>query len=542
MANPITVTEGQKTQTMGGAHEAASRISRELATWLPVVRSPDADNLMEKGLLDARAIDLSRNDAYVSAGIALHRDNVVGSQFRLNLKPNLRILGQDEEWAADFQEEVEAYFEDYAENLRNWIDASGRNSFTAFIRLLVGVYLHSGECLVTSEWLNRGRDKARPYYTSFQAIELSRLCNPMDQSFNQDRVRGGIEYDVHGKPIAFYIRRSALGDRLYGPDAYKWSRIRSENSIGRPQVFHVLEQQRPGQGRGVSQLVSAMKEMRVLKRFRDLELQKAALHASFFASIESELPTQTLHEAMGGKSSADVQHMFEEFGTGYLAAISEYANDGSSFQVDGVRIPHFFPGTKLQFNTASSPDGVGSEFEASLLRYIAANLDVSYEELSRDYQKSSYSSARAGMLQTWKASQSRKRMIADRAANFILRNWFEEALNQGRFETMNRQRMPNFYEFENAYLKCSWIGGIRGQIDEEKETKAAVLRIRAGLSTWEDELARHGKDWREVFAQRAREQDLLDDLGIDLPELESMMTASEDEPPEGGQTEESANG
>ena len=324
---------------------------------------------------------------------------------------------------------------------------------------------------------------------------------------------------------------------------YKWSRIRAENSIGRPQVFHILEQQRPGQGRGVSQMVSAMKEMRVLKRFRDLELQKAALHASFFASIESELPTQVLFEAMGGKSSEDTQKLFEQYGTGYLAAISEYAADGSSFQVDGVRIPHFFPGTKLQFNTASSPDGVGSEFESSLLRYIAANLDVSYEELSRDYQKSSYSSARAGMLQTWKASQSRKRMVADRAANFLLRNWFEEALNQGRFETMNTRRLPNFYENESAYLRCSWIGGIRGQIDEEKETKAAVLRIRAGLSTWEDELARHGKDWREVFAQRKREQEMLDDLDLDLPELESAMAAAEEEPPAGGgSSEEDANG
>ena len=40
---------------------------------------------------------------------------------------------------------------------------------------------------------------------------------------------------------------------------------------------------------------------------------------------------------------------------------------------------------------------LGQEFEQSLLRYIAAALGVSYEQLSKDYSQTNYSSARAAM-------------------------------------------------------------------------------------------------------------------------------------------------
>ncbi|MEW3617902.1 hypothetical protein QOZ13_29535, partial [Pseudomonas aeruginosa] len=59
-----------------------------------------------------------------------------------------------------------------------------------------------------------------------------------------------------------------------------------------------------------------------------------------------------------------------------------------------------------------------------------------------------------------------------------------------------------------------WIGAARGQIDELKETQAAVMKINSGLSTWEAELARLGQDWRRVFRQQARERRMQEDLEL----------------------------
>ena len=67
---------------------------------------------------------------------------------------------------------------------------------------------------------------------------------------------------------------------------------------------------------------------------------------------------------------------------------------------------------------------------------------------------------------------------------------------------------------KEAYTKCSWIGASRGQIDELKETQAAILRIKSGLSTYEIEVAKLGLDFREVFTQRAREEKLIKAKGL----------------------------
>jgi len=69
----------------------------------------------------------------------------------------------------------------------------------------------------------------------------------------------------------------------------------------------------------------------------------------------------------------------------------------------------------------------------------------------------------------------------------------------------------------DAYCACDWIGAGRGQIDELKETQAAILRIKSGLSTYEDELGRLGKDWRKTLKQRARERKVATDLGLADP-------------------------
>lgn len=523
-------------QMMGGAHEAADRFGRELALWSPPMRAVDADVLPDKMITDARANDVLRNDAFVQAGQTLHKDNIVGSMYLLSAKPNTKILGMDEKWEEEFQEEVEAKFTLWAESMNNWPDAARRNNLTELVRLAVGVYLAGGEVLATGEWL---RDKPRPYQTAIQMIESSRLSDPGDRGYDYKNVRGGIKFNSYGAPQGYYIRRALPGALGMFHDSYRWSFVRARNSIGRPQVLHIMEQQRPSQSRGLSQMVAALKEMRITKRFRDVVLQNAVVNASFAASIESELPTAAIFESLGG---GDVGDAVTNYAGSYLAAIQQYANSARNMTIDGARIPHLMPGTKLNLLPMGTPGGVGTEFESSLLRYIAANLDVSYEQLSKDYAKSNYSSARAASIETWKAMQSRKRMCADRTANFIYRLWFEEALNAGEITSMPRNA-PNFYEGLNAeaYLRGDWIGASRGQIDELKETQASILKLKIGLSTYEEELAKQGRDWRQVFRQMKREQELMKELDIEPQEANAINAASGD-PREAGDGTETPGG
>jgi len=182
------------------------------------------------------------------------------------------------------------------------------------------------------------------------------------------------------------------------------------------------------------------------------------------------------------------------------------------------------------------------------LRYIAANLGVSYEQLSRDYTKTNYSSARAAMLETWKFMQARKRAVADNLATHIYRLWLEEAINKGELESFTKEQANMLYtdgalnlNFE-ALTQCDWIGAARGQIDELKETQAAVLRLKYNLTTYEDELARSGKDWRQVMNQRERENKEMRDRGLVVEEDTNMMNAASGAAREGEASGEPSDG
>lgn len=517
---------------VGGAYDGAARFSREMATWNPPIRSVDLDIGEDKTTVDARARDTLRNDAYVASGANIHKDNIVGAMFLLNAKPEWKILGLDEKWAEEFQEEVESKFTLWAESVNNWPDASRMNTLTGLVRLAVGIHLMSGEVLASAEWMPQ--HQRRPFRTAIQMIDIDRLSNPYYE-VERRQLRGGVRRDTYGAPQGYYIKMAHPSEPME-PDAFDWKYVPARKKWGRVQIIHLLEQFRPDQTRGISEMVAALKELRITKRFRDVTLQKAVLEATYAATIESELPTEAVYQALGSGNAdaAAISGAVQSYAGGFMDAVLSYIGSAKNVQLDGVRIPHLFPGTKLSMMSPSKGGPLGSEFEQSLLRYIAANLGLSYEQLSRDYSKTNYSSARAAMAETHKYMQARKKAVADKFASHIYALWLEEAIAAGEITSLPKNA-PNFWDGLNreAYSQCDWIGASRGQIDELKETQAAVLRLKYGLSTHEVELARLGQDWRKVFAQLEREKKIAEERGLNFATDDNMMNAASGDPREG---------
>jgi lambda family phage portal protein len=528
---PLTPT------ALGGAFEAAARFDKQIGAWSPAIRSADADILPDKSLLDARSRDMARNDANIQWGVEQHKDSVVGSFYLLNSKPEWEILGKTEEWAEAFQEEVETKFSLWAESPQKWVDASRTNTLTEMIRLGVGVSVFTGEILATAEWMNaRGRD----YRTAIQLVDTDRLSSP-PEALNNPRVRAGIESDSFGAPIAAFIRTQHPSDyRLMFPGSGQWwKRVSFRKTWGRQMVLFLKDQQRIDQTRAISMLTAGLRGTAIGQKFRDISLQNAVINASYAAVIESELPSEVVFSQLG--QGADYGEAITEYASSYMAQVAEWVGRSKNLQIDGAKIPHLFPGTKFNLQPMGTPGGIGQEFEASLMRYTAASLGLTYEEFTRDFSKTNYSSLRGAMLSTWRFMQARKKVFADGMANFVYRLWLEEAINNDRLETFRASEAPMLYT--DGYLNLmfdglangDWIGAARGQIDELKETQAATLRIKSGLSTREDELSRQGKDWRKVFRQIAREQQAMKDMGIVLEGDDKMMNAATGSPREEGE-------
>lgn len=511
-----------------GAHEAADRFNQSIALWNPPGQSADMDIYGDKPGIDAKALDVTRNDAYVASGQQLHRNNIVGSLYALNSKPNVSVLMKhrklyDDDWATEFQEEVEAWWSTWAESPRKDVDASRHNTFTDLVRLAIGTYLPHGEVLATAEW----RENAKFFHTCIQMIDPMRLSTPLLQEFD-DHVRNGVRRDRYGAPIGYYIRRRHPNDipsfsSFNGVDDHKYVRVRK--SFGRTQVIHLFEQHRIDQSRGVSEMVAALKEMHITKKFREITLQNAVVNAVVAATIESDLPPQSAYEMLGAGASA-TDDPFVTSSTRYMEALAAYYGGTKNVtQMDGVKIPFLFPGTKLNLRSPGTPGGVGQDFEASLLRYIAANLGVSAEQLSRDYSKTNYSSIRAGLSETIRFMRARKKVVADAFANEVYALWLEEAIQRGLLTTVKNRR--DWYVGLNAeaFSRADWMGAERGQIDELKESQAAVLRITHHLSTREREMSRLGMDWRTELKQIQRERAFMSELGLPLATTSNTMNA-----------------
>ena len=492
---------------LGGGLEGAERTSRETVNWQVASVPPDRAINTVKEPADSRAMDMVINDGYARGAIQSHMDSIVGAQYRLNSKIAWQVIpGATKEWADEAQKVIEDRFHLIAESDACYLDAAGMNTFTGIVRLGVAGFVMTGEVLMTSEW---DTARSRPLKTCFQSVSPSRLRNPDWQSDTKE-LRRGVKVDQRGKPIGYHIQRNHPNS--YWPGSYDmldFAYIPRYKPWGRPQVFHIIEQLFPDQHRGVADMVSALKRMRMTKHLQDVVLQNAVINATYCAAIESEMPTAEMIVAMGGDASSP-EALNNAIGA-YLAGLTKYLAGAENIALDGAMIPHLYPGTKLNMKTLGTPGGVGTDFESSLLRHTAASLGLDYAEFSRDYSKMSYATAKLSTENTRRFMRSRKKSVADRQANLMYGNVLEEFIAQGEVPLPKGFTRDDYYGplMREAFSRCAWIGTGTGQIDELKETQAALLRIKAGLSTYEKEIARFGEDWREVFEQKALEQGVI---------------------------------
>ena len=511
---PTVVNAGPREQAFGGGLEGASTTSRELMRWQPMVISPDQQIALDKQMADLRGRDQTQNNGYTQGAMQTHRDSIVGAQYRLNATPDWEALGATEAWAEEFQTAVESEFNLLSDSRQNWFDASRTMTLTGLLRMGIASFFSTGEVTASVEWI---RQKNRPFSTAIQMISPMRVSNP-DSSMDTKYLRSGVVIDDFGQPQSYWVRNGWVSDP-YGEDAYKWKEIDARKPWGRKQFIHIFEAVQVGQSRGIADMVAILKEGKMTSKFADVTLQNAVVNATYAAAIESELPSEMIYQSMGAG-----QGSLNDFIGQYLAGLQSYLAGSGNIAIDGAKMPHLYPGTKLSMKPMGTPGGVGTEFEASLMRHIAVALGISYEELTGDFTKTNYSSWKGATNQTQKFMSSRKKLIADGMANDIYALWMEEKINATLAGNTDGVKLPlppgftvaDFYDpvKQEALLSCDWIGASKGQVDEMKETQAAILRIDSGLSTYEAECARLGRDFRKVFRQRARESALLKTLGL----------------------------
>lgn len=463
------------------AHQAASVISRDLAGWVPRRQSSaDADLLIELGPIRDRARDADRNNGLARGGVNTILDNVVGTGLRLSARPNYLALGKDKQWAVEWAQAMEGLF--HAWWWSTACHAGDTLNGDQLIEQAQRAELMNGDALALPLWLP---DRGDGYATKLQMVESDRLSNP-DNAPDSTRLRAGVATDGVGMPLGYWIRNSHPGDSWQMTDLSlpKWEFVpRRVPGINRLRVIHYFNQERSGQSRGKPILTAVLANFKQLDRYIQAEIMAAVVNGMVAGTIETPLDQDGILELFSRDKAAYMK-----------------ARDESAVRMESGTLVPLFPGDKLSTFMPQRPASSFGAFVENVGRIIAVGgFDVPYELLFKDFTKTSYSSARASMLEAWRSFNRRRDRLGTGFMDPVYSLFAEEMINVGKIDA------PGFYENRTAYLRCRWIGPGKGWVDPVREAQAAQIRIDTGLSTLEDECAEQGRDWRETLDQQQTE-------------------------------------
>lgn len=515
-------------------YDAAALNSAEMEGWYPWVRSPDSEINQYRDRMVARQRDLHRNDGWASGLIATILDSTVGPYYRLVAKPDHRALARrfgpkfDLQWATEFRSAAEAIWRTYADDPGHYNDVTRQLTVTQQLRLALGHKLVDGEGLLVRYWLPErlGRGAAR-YAQATMVVDPDRLSNPMQQQDTRF-LRGGVEIDAYGVPLAYNIRKAHQNDWYSSVESMQWERVVREDEDGFLRVIHDYDRGRAGQNRGVSIFAPVLTRMKMLARYYGVKLQSEAIATVFGFAIKSPYDRQMIEEALSAGDEDDDA-------IGLYANMREGFHERNAMTLGDSRIPLLAPGEEFTTIASERPPGEMTPFAHEMLRSFAAAAGVSGEQVTKDYSEANFSSMRVGIVDSERTCRRRVADFNTNTASPLYAGVLHEAMDAGDLDDVLPSGASEFIDARAEYSRCRWLGAARGWYDPVAERQGAVLGLDAGFDTLEDVAAEQGLDWEETVEQRATEVALFKKHGLPLaqwmgPDKTAQETSAKPEP------------
>lgn len=485
----------------GNAYQGSTR-DRPREGWIGTAGSADQDLLPELAALRERSRDLNRNDGTASGITQAVVNHVVGKGLRPQVRVDAELLGITPEQALAWQDAAERVWD-------RWLptaDAAGRMSFTAIQRLALRQMLECGESFVSLASVSRSEEPWRTRSFAVELIEADRVDTPYGLADAQ-KTRAGVEVGERGQPLAYWIEVGHPGDYSYGrPGNRKFRRVASRDAMGRRQLLHLYEVLRPGQTRGVPFFAPVLTDMQDYRRFSEAFVMRARIAACIALLVKKNDPYAGM---VGNATSTDTNgKRIEELEPGMF----EYLQPGEDV-------------------TPIMPPDAGNTFgpfTERCLRKIGAAFGIPYEIVAADFSKTTYSSGRMALVQSWRLFAIYQQMLAEQLCQPLLERVLEEAWLDGELP------LVDFARRRDLWSAAQWIGPGMGWVSPKEDVLAAREAIAGGLSTLAEECAVRGRDWEDVQMQQAREKARREELGLGDPN----PPAAKQEPPQTDEREE----
>ena len=280
----------------------------------------------------------------------------------------------------------------------------------------------------------------------------------------------GIEFDPFGNPVAYHILKSHPGG---GAVAGAFSAM-SFDRVPADAMIHWFRMDRPGQSRGLPDILPAIPLFGQLRQYRQAVLDAARTAANIALFMKTNAPA--------GGEAAEVEPMTE----------MEFAPNMAVFAPEGWEPSQV---------KAEQPTTTFSEFCTGIVGEAARCVNMPKNVALCDSSGYNYASGRLDHQTYFKSIRVEQAHLEDVVLDRIFAAWLNEAV-----------RVFGFGRADDWPHQWFWDG--REHVDPAKEASAQTARLASHTTTLATEYARQGKDWETELRQRAKEVALAKELGL----------------------------
>jgi len=485
---------------------AASR-DRTVSDWTARRASADQAVIGDMATINARARQASRDDWLAASIRSTKRRHVVGT----GITPLSQARDINGELIADYNRRRDLLWNRWANN-QHLVDREHQKTLNQIMRLLVDERVTVGNGFVVLGYERRPNDVG----LQLQVFEVEQLATDLDSRLsNGNEIRGGIEMDKRGRPLAYHVR---LDDHAIQSDMSIAGT--TPERIPADRVLHLHRQSRPRELISASEMAPVLRQMWQRQAYDSAEQTAKKLEAFLAFAI-------TKNPEMGPGPIGYGRGQSPELGADGDGAATENGSTYREINFGPGTIPELAPGEDIKMLDPRRP---GSNYDRYMNRQtgmIAAGVDLSYPLISRDFSGTTYSGQRQSMLEDNRGIDIEQQELIDAVLRPIYERFTTLAVIEGRLEA------ADFFddaETTYRYLEGSWQPPPRPWIDPAKEAAAAVMQLEYQLDHRGDMLNRRGQDWRNLLDAIEEQRRYAESKGIIFPEY-----AQPPQPPEAPQ-------
>jgi lambda family phage portal protein len=304
-------------------------------------------------------------------------------------------------------------------------------------------------------------------------------------------VTDGIEFDAFGNPVAYHVLK-------VHPGSGAAASALNYDSLPADSVIHWFRADRPGQRRGLPDILPALPLFAQLRRYTLAVIAAAESAANIAVLMKTNAPA--------GGEAAEVEPMTE----------MEFAPNMAVFTPEGWEPSQV---------KAEQPATTYSEFKREILNEVARCLNMLRNVALCDSSGYNYASGRLDHQTYFKSIRVERAHCETVVLDRILSAWLAEAV-----------KVFGLGQLDDVSHQWFWDG--HEHVDPAKEASAQTQRLASNTTTLAAEYARQGKDWETELRQRAKEVALMKELGLTMAQAAPQALAPDDEKPDPEDEEE----